>query len=302
MRTIMLMAIILASLIVSGCVQKQPVQDIVEPDTEQCYDSLQNIIVRPSQMELPMLWTDTIYDTCYSHRSMDGRYIVFIGRTEEDKLFGDEHLTVYGNTGVGERNSVFLYDNDVDETTLLVTTSQEGYGVYMPQIDIKNELVYYLRETDEKGRSFMRYNLKTKEEENLTDFFYTTVYKLMPNGNILFQDVREDVLVSDTSLLEDKIGCLGYVFCDIEMTPEGICVNKSRYYDYDDMEAKTGKTFDVSEMIILNNEQYKPRWEPSDIGNFNRYYDKKGNRVGTTHNTIESYDGWIGMKLKEECP
>ena len=60
MRTTKLMAIILASLILPECVQKQPAQDIVEPDAQQCYDSLQNIIVRPSQMELPMLWTDTI--------------------------------------------------------------------------------------------------------------------------------------------------------------------------------------------------------------------------------------------------
>ena len=112
----------------------------------------------------------------------------------------------------------------------------------------------------------------------------------------MFNDVREDVLVSDTSLLGDDCGLLGYVFCDIEMTPDGICVNKGRHYDYDDFDAKTGKSYDVSQMVILNRDNFKPRWEHTDLGDFNVYYDKNDKEVGSTFNTIESYDGWNGLK------
>ena len=275
----------------------EEVNDTIIVSEETNLDSLLKKTIRPSEMELPILWTDTIYDTCHTHYSVDGKYTVFVGRTEEDKMLKDEHVTPYGLVSFEERQSVFLHDNEQNTITLLLTTSPEGYGLYMPQIDIKNERVYYLRDDDYIGRSFMRYNLKTQEKKCLTGCFYTTVYKLLPNGNILFQDVREDVLVTDTSLLnEDKIGFMGYVYCDIEMTPKGICVNKSRYFDYEDIDTKTGKTFDVSWTHILNNINYKPRWNPTDIGDFNDFYDKKGHCVGSTNNCIESYDGWNELK------
>lgn len=294
--------IILVALALTGCIQKQPNSDsnkqTVDSVTQQkpSIDSLLNTIVRPSQMELPMVWTDTIYDTCFTNWSHDRKYAVFVGRTEEDKILGDQHLTCYGILSMDERNSIFLYDAGENAISLLMTTSPEGFGLYLPKIDMKRDWVYYFREYGATTMSFMRYNLKTKEEEFLTGCYYQVLFDVKPNGNILFQNVREDVLVIDTSLLEDEIGWLGYVFCDIEMTPEGICVNKSKYYNFDDMDTKTGKSFDVSEMIILNNEQYSPRWEPSEIGDFNEFYDKKGNHVGTTYNTIESYDGWNGQK------
>ena len=72
-----------------------------------CIDSLLNGVVRASEMDLPMLWTDSIYDTCNTSLSSDGEYAVFIGRTEEDKVLGDQHLTQYGLADFEERNSVF---------------------------------------------------------------------------------------------------------------------------------------------------------------------------------------------------
>lgn len=285
----------------ASCENTQPQIEEIKKDTtiiieEQSDDDLLNGVVRASEMELPMLWTDTIYDTCQTSLSLDGKYAVFIGRTEEDKVLSDQHTTMYGLAGFDERNSIFLYDKNANTTSLLLTTSPEGFGAYLPQIDKKRGLVYYLRETDATGRSFMRYNLQTNKEEYLVGCFYTTVFKLKPNGNILFQDVREDVTVLDTGLSEDDSGWLGYVFCDIEMTPDGVCVNKSRYYDYENFDAKTGKSYDVSQMIILNNDDYKPRWEHQVAGYFNVFYDKNGYEVGFTFNNIESYDGWDGLK------
>lgn len=298
--------VLLIALSLTACVQQPPSQGSIgleiDPITQQepSIDSLLATIMRPSKMELPMLWTDTIYDTCFTYRSADGKYNVFVGRTKEDKLLKDDHITPYGLVSFEERQSVFFYDNEKSETKLLLTTSPRGHGLYMPQIDVENELIYYLREGDYTGRNFMRYNFRTNEEECLTGCFYTTVYKLMYNGHILFQDVREDVVVSDTSLLDEgESSMMGYVFCDVEMTPEGICVNKSQYYYYENMDSKTGKTHDVSWTHILNNDKYKPRWNQTNIGDFNDFYDKKGCLVGSTNNCIESYDGWKGLKTKK---
>ena len=137
-------------------------------------------------MELPALWTDTIYDTCQTIQSSDGKYCVFIGRTEEDKVREDQHVVELGPLSEEGRVSVFLFDNEKRAVTLIATTSPEGLGLHEPQIDIKNEYVYYFRESDRLGLSLFRFCLRTKKEEYLTGCYYHTTYSLLPNGNICF--------------------------------------------------------------------------------------------------------------------
>ena len=296
-------AIILVALALTGCIQKQPNSDsnkqTVDSVTQQkpSIDSLLNTIVRPSQMELPMVWTDTIYDTCFTNWSHDRKYAVFVGRTEEDKILGDQHLTCYGVLSMDERNSIFLYDAGENTISLLMTTSPEGFGLYLPKIDMKRDWVYYFREYGATTMSFMRYNLKTKEEEFLTGCYYEVLYDVKPNGNILLQYVREDVCVWDSTVFmseEDAMtGWLGYLFCDIEMSPSGVCRGKSRFYTYYGDDRST-KTFDVEDWGIINNKNLQHRWVDSLQETL--YFNKKGKNVGLTSNLVESYDGWNGLK------
>lgn len=302
-RKIRFIAIILVVLPFTGCVQKQANSCLNEQAVDSIsqqkpnVDSLLNTILRPSQMKLPMVWMDAIYDTCFTNWSCDGKYAVFVGRTEEDKLLRDRHLTCYGILSMDERNSIFLYDAEENTLSLLMTTSPEGFGLYQPKIDMKHEWVYYFRENGATTMRFMRYNFKTKEEELLTDCHYQVIYDIKPNGNILLQYVREDVCVWDSTVFmkeEDAMtGWLGYLFSDIEMSPSGVCRGKSKFYTYFGDDRST-KTYDIEDWGIINNKNLQHKW--IDSLRETRYFNKKGKCVGVTNNLVESYDGWNGAK------
>lgn len=303
MRKIRNIAILLVAIAFTGCVQKQSNsgsnKQAVDSISQQKpnNDSLLKTIVRPSKVELPILWTDTIYDTCFTNWSRDGKYAVFIGRTEEDKLLGNQHLTCYGILSRDERNSIFHYDAEDNTISLLMTTNPEGFGLYLPKIDMKHDWVYYFREYGATTMSFMRYNLKTKAEEFLTGCYYQVIYDIKPNGNIQFLNVREDVYVWDSTVFMNEeyaiTGWLGYLFSDIEMSPSGVCKGKSKFYTYFGDDSST-KTFDVDDWGIINNKNLRRIW--IDSLQETRYFDNKGKYVGVTSNLVESYDGWCGLK------
>ncbi len=236
----------------------------------------------PQAGKLPMLWKETIYDTCFTQPSFDGRYIVFVGWTEEDKRLNEPYLTDYGLLGMDERNSIFLYDMLEKTTTLLKTTSPEGFGVFLPQMDANNEWVYYLRQNYVTASSLMRYNINTNEEEFLTYCENLTYFKLLANGNLLFKNVKEEVFEYYPE--DGGVDWAGFVLRDIEMTPEGICVKKS-----DVTERNLS-----SEEIFIDDKTLQHQW--MDNLNETHYIDCDGVFVGSTSNYIESYDGWRGQK------
>lgn len=298
-------AIVLATIALVGCGHKltntdndEPIQPEAVQQQKPSIDSLLKGVVRASEMELPALWTDTIYDTCQTIQSSDGKYCVFIGRAEEDKVREDQHVVELGPLSEEGRVSVFLFDNEKRAVTLIATTSPEGLGLHEPQIDIKNEYVYYFRESDRLGLSLFRFCLRTKKEEYLTGCYYHTTYSLLPNGNILFQDIREQVYVWDSSAFVNEeyavTGWLGYVFCDIEMSPSGVCTKKSRFYTYTRGDRST-LTYDFDDDDgIINNESLQKKW--IDSLQETHYFNRKGECEGLTCNSIESYNGWRGQK------
>ncbi len=276
-------------------------KDSITFSKETCIDSLLKHIIRPSKIDLPMQWKYTIYDTCQTTPSLNGRYVVFVGRTDEDKVLGNEHLIEYGLLSKERRVSVFLYDNEKDNTTLLATTNSEGFGLYEPQIDKNSDCVYYFREDHRLGMSLFRYFINTHQEEYLTSCDYSTTYLLQPNGNILFKIVREDIAVWDSTVYkneEDVItGWLGYVFCDIEMSPSGVCKKKSKFYTiYGDDENTL--TYDIGDWGIINNDSLQQKW--IDSLQETQYFNKRGECVGVTSNSIESYNGWRGLEPKKQ--
>jgi len=240
----------------------------------------------PSEMTLPTTWTDTIYDTCYTSHSSDGKSIVFIGCTEEDKLYNEENLTEDGIYFMDTRNSLFLFDNQDKSTVLLKTTSPDGNGLFSPQFDAKNEWIYYGKQDAVASTSLLRYNLKTQEEELLTYCDNYTYHSILPNGNILFQNVREEII--EYSPEYEDGDWFGFVFCDIEMTPAGVCVNKSQLYQLDNL--SEDKNYAMGNIGFLAEEGLRKQW--NDSLSQTDYFNEKGEFVGYTTNYIESYNGW----------
>ena len=241
-------------------------------------------MVKPSEMKLPMVWNDTIYDTCFTWHSFGGRYTVFVGCTEEDKMLNEPCITEYGLLSVDERNSIFLYDTLEKTTTLLKTSSPEGGGIYSPQLDVNNGWVYYFRQNYVVAGDVMRYDLRTNEEAFLTHCSNYTWFTLLPSGSILFQDVRDDVMACYPS---DSIDWQGFVLYDMEMSPAGVCVMKSE-----------AKYEGLPDAWFLNDKSVRQLW--NDSLQERQYFNSKGELVGYTSNYIESYDGWYGLKQQNK--
>lgn len=302
-------AILLIAIVQVACGQRQPSNENepVEPEAvqqqEPCMDSLLKGVVRASELDLPMLWTDSIYDTCQTHCSTDGKYIAFIGKTEEDVIRNSQY-GIYGNDKEALFNSVFLYFIEGDSTFLVSTASPTIGPLAEPQIDSKKGWLYFLQGDVYHSRGFYRYSINKGITDYLTGSHDNLTYTLKPNGNILFHNVREDVAVWDSSAFENEdsamTGWLGYVFCDIEMTPSGICVAKSEHYTYSYDGQNAILDSDVGFMGILSNKNLRHKW--NDSLRETQYFNKKGALVGYTRNNVESYDGWDGLKtIKQHC-
>ena len=303
MQNKIVIAALVIGLLIAACDNTKPQVDETRNDTiavseKPCIDSLLKGVVRASDLEPPTLWTDIIYDTCQTHYSSDGKYIAFIGQTKEDQVRNSQY-GIYGKNKKVLFNSVFLYIIESDSTFLVSTASPTIGALLNPQIDAKHGYLYYLRGDIYHSRGFYRYEINTRETDYLTGSHDDLTYSLKPNGNILFHNVREDIGVWDSTVFEDAefatTGWLGYVYCDIEMTPMGICVAKSKHYTYDYYEGEIANIdYDVSFMGIFTNKNLWHKWNDS-LGE-TQYFNKKGKLVGDTRNNVESYNGWIGLK------
>lgn len=293
-------------MILAACDNTKPQVEETQNDTTAIskwlsIDSLLMGVVKASELELPILWDDIVYDTCQTHFSSDGKYIAFIGKTEEDAIRNSQY-------GIGDNskealfNSLFLYDNECKTMLLVVTASPTIGALSEPQIDSKHGWLYYLREDIFNSKGFFRYDIKSQEVNCLTGSGKYLTYSLKPNGNILFHSVREDVCVWDISVFGDEegvdIGWQGWIYCDIEMTPSGICVSKSKFYTYDYYEGEiTNIDFDVEYMGLITNISLSHKW--NDSLRETQYFNRKGECVGITSNAVESYDGWNELKEKK---
>ena len=157
-------------------------------------DSLLKTIVRPSEMELPIVWTDTIFDTCQTYYSSDKKFVAFIGETEEDAIRNSKY-GIYSDCKEALFNSLFLHDIEGDTTILVFTASPEIGALSNPQIDSKLNLLYFLRGDIYMSKGFYRYDIISHETKFLTGSRDNLTYTLKPNGNIFFQDVSENVYI-----------------------------------------------------------------------------------------------------------
>jgi len=306
-QRLMVIISLIAGALMVACEHDRPQVEKTRDDTvvmtkEPCIDSLLKDVFRASEMDLPILWTDTIYDTCQTHYSSDGKYIAFIGQTKEDQIHNSQY-GIYGENKEVLFNSVFLYLIEGDSMFLVSTASPTIGALLDPQIDAKHGWLYFLRGDIYHSRGFYRYDINMRKMDYLTGSHDDLTYSLKPNGNILFHNVREDVGVWDSTVFEDTksetTGWLGYVYCDIEMTPLGICVVKSKYYTYDYYEGEINNIdYDVSFMGILTNKNLWHKW--NDSLRETQYFNRKGELVGGTRNNVESYNGWIGLINIEE--
>ena len=189
MQNKIVIAALVIGLLIAACDNTKPQVDETRNDTtavseKPCIDSLLKGVVRASDMKLPILWTDTIYDTCQTHYSSDGKYIAFIGQTEED-LVRNSQYGIYGEDKEVLFNSVFLYLIESDSMFLVSTASPTIGALFDPKIDAKHGYLYYLRGDIYHSRGFYRYDINTRETDYLTGSHDDLTYSLKPNGNIL---------------------------------------------------------------------------------------------------------------------